>query len=130
MQARIRRAWAVSSGGRSQRLVGGLGAKLDDQKRAALGQQTHRSESLGARKVGQMLIEALKRLRMMLEYPRHLVGGDIDIVEAEHHQREPSRARNQPERRADRHAKRPFGTDQRAGQVVPALGQKLVKVVA
>ena len=88
--------------GRRQRVVGGIGAKLDDQERAAVGQQPHRVEPLGAREVGQMMVEALERLRAMLQNPRHLVGGEVDVVEAEHHQREPSRTRHQPERRGER----------------------------
>ena len=77
-----------------------------------------------------MMVEALERLRAMLQNPWHLVGGEVDVVEAEHHQREPSRTRHEPERRGERHAKGPLGTDQRARQIVPAFGQKLVEVVA
>ena len=48
------------------RFVGAVGAKLDDQKRAAVGQKPHRGDPLGARELGQMMVEALQRLRAML----------------------------------------------------------------
>ena len=88
--------------GHRERAVGRIRAKFDEQERAAIGQQAHRLESLGAREVGQVMIKALERLRTMFQDPRHLVGRQVDVVEAEHHQREPSRTRHQPERRGQR----------------------------
>ena len=126
----IRRACGRQPLGRSPRVVGAVGAKLDEQERASVGQQAHCVESLGAREVRQMMVEALERLRAMLQNPRHLVGGEVNIVEAEHHQREASRTGHQPQRRRERDPERPFRADQRARQVAPALRQKLVEVVA
>ncbi len=116
--------------GRRTRVIVGIGAKLDDQKRTTVRQQAHCVEPFGAREVGQMMVEALERLRAMLQNPRHLVGGEVDVVEAEHHQRKPARARHQPERRGERDRQCALRADQRAREVVAALRQKLVEVVA
>src|SRR4029077_11686973 len=51
---------------RRTHVVVGVGAKLDDEERAPGGQKPHSVEPLGAREIGEMMVETLQCLRAML----------------------------------------------------------------
>ena len=84
-----------------------------------------------AAELDQLLIEAFQRLRPMFENPRHLIGRQEHVVEAQHHQgRVCVGARTSRTVADQRRRQRPFGADQRARQVEAVLRQQLVEVVA
>ncbi len=81
-------------------------------------------------KFDETIVETFERLRPMREHPGHLVGGQINIVEAEHDQAQPARARHELERGAERDCERAFGARDRARQVKAVFRQELVEIVA
>jgi hypothetical protein len=97
--------------------IGGLTAELNQQKRAPRGQQIHRRDAFFPRDVRQVMIEAFERLRPMSQHPRHLIGGEENIVEADHHEREMLRLRHEAHRRIQNRGECPLRSDNRAREV-------------
>ncbi len=77
--------------------LGGVFAKLAQQKAAPLGQQQHvvDGEMLAEHVIDHEAIEAFQADRLVFEDSGHVIGGDKGVVKAEHHQAAVLRAMHQ-----------------------------------
>ena len=94
------------------------------------GSRCHRRHPFVARKIRQMMVEALQRFRAMIKQPRRLIGSDKNVVKAEHDHRELVRLRHQMHRRSSTTASVPSEPTTARARLKPFSGSKLVEIVA